>query len=1652
MKRRRSRGAVVVVVLLALAAVVYAFRSPITVFALTKGLGAATGTSVSLGRLSTHSGHAVLTDVRISAHKEQLAFLPRVDVNYDLHDLLPGSKHLYGLHAITVYHPQITVVHNPDGTYNLPHLGTGGPARPGGTPMNFTMRVVDGTVAVIDNTRLDPKARRLSIQGVNVAANVNTAAQTRYRASMAYVDGGVRYPIDGHGTIDNTIGLNYQRWTATHVPLPQLVNYALNNANLRLRAGFLDNLDARYYGKIAATAYLRGGRVSMQGVSAPIENVHGPIDVTSAGLTTPHIDATIAGAPIHVNGAIYDLSKPHFRLLVHARGDVARLKHLTTAAARLPLRGTISLALLVEGAVKTPLALILTHSPAIDYRAMPLRDPNGFIAFDGKTASIVNFGVRYGGFTLGARGRMALVKEPNALEAVAIVHGPSREVPYASSLFPGLTLNGTILATADTLKRIDTHGVLDGSGAGSLTSAFSVASNGVGSVRLVLRQAQHDTTARPALDAKIALDHPHNAMNALVQANGFTISPATGSTLPGLPVKAMPAVSGTITGDVFASRQNEALGLLGNVDVRNTQYGRIAIASADARFGGAPGNVRVAYLNANGNFGNVRASGTIAGTNHLALEGSYSGSLAQISQIAGGTLPAQGLVNAPIALVYNGDNSVAQIHDAQFSGAAIRGVPLSGLSATIALRQAQGDRAPDITVYAARAQVAHGGTAIAQGSIGNGGRLAFSVSQFPVANGYADAAGTAAGSLRQPDVNGALLLSNARYLNYPIGGAAAFTYSGGTAQVRDAMIGAGPALVAADGTVWPNYDLNARASGLFSYSEFQGSVDANVHIAGSGSTPVIAGTIDAPEGNVHGLAFRNMHATVNGTPRDMRIGNGSVAIGSTALAFDAAVAPGSVDAALNAPRADLSDFNDYFDSGDTLAGNGRLALSVAMTPFSLSSSGNVALHNVRFRRFEIGQTVANWNTSGRSTSVVASVGGTHGAAHIAGTIVPASKTINLNATARNIDLNNWLPLLGYNAPVTGYIDADAVLRGRYPAIAMNARANLRDGTVGRVYIQRATVAADALNGRGHITQAVVQVPYLLAQGSGTFGLHRGDPLALAVRATSPDVGKLMETFSGKPNQVAGALDTTMRVNGTATDPRVNDRLALTQLRYAKLIVPKVQANVNVDKRRVALTQGVVTLSKGTVTASGDAPLHTSATAPIALTLAANGVNLSDFEALLPHGTTIAGALDGALHVGGTMRSPMLTGSMALRKGYFVGPIDQNPVSAMNADLLFSGSKFALNNVHANVGGGTLAMNGTASVPTLRDLKAVTFDSTIVANNAQVNSPQYFRGKFNANIHAFRPAGGIPTIAGTVDIPSARVPLTAFWNPHAPKTPPHAPLQLGFDMTATVGHDVRVQSPNVDVGAEGSVHVLGTIAHPMLQGKVASTGGTVDFLRRFDIQQAFVAFDPANGFWPTINAIADTQVNNPLTYIQMHVTGLAPNNMQLGLLSDPSYNRSQILALLAGFGGSPNSATGGFTLAGAAQNLALGQANTLLTRDLFEPLDVGLGNALGLQNLQISDDFTSGFGVNAVKAFGKHITAVFAENLGEPKEQSLSIEAHHGQSTAFDLMLYSVQDPPLTGFLSQNSNPFKFNEINNSTTMGAVSGTNGFSLLWEKKFH
>jgi len=1668
----RSGRGVAAVIAFIVAAALFAGRSTLAAALIPRIIGAATGTSVTFAQIRLHAAHAEFTGITVTSRRgQQIAFVPRADLVYDLHDLLPGSRHRFGLHALTIYDPQIWIVHNRDGSYNLPAQAKRAASPRAASPLDFTARILNGRVSVVDYTRVHADARHLYLDAVNVDAAVNTAAVTQYTASAAYREGSRRYPIAGNGTIDNRSGLNLQHWAAARVPLPRLVNYGTNNPSLHMLGGALESVDLWYYGKFAGTAAVRGVKVAMAQLRTPLRNGTGSIDVGSDALTTSGFTADLNGIPVHVEGGVTNLAHPQLRFSIFGRGEIARITGAAAQTARLPVRGPVDFNVLAEGTAKSPVTLIALRSPQLDYHGTLLDAPRVMAAFDGHEADVIGATLRYRGLELGGRGRFALQRQPHAVEMIAGVAGPSAGLPFASGVVSPMTLRGSVLATADDLRRIDTLGVLEGNGAQHLAGSFHVNSAGVGNVAPL----EIDEPGR-SLYAQVALDHPHGAMGALVHARNFNV--------------AMRGASATVDGDMYAQQRGRLLGMLGSADLSNAKYGRIDVRHARARFGGTVGDVRVASLDASGAFGSVSAQGSISGTNHLALEGHYSGSLAALSQIAG-NLPATGRVNAPIALVYDGGRAVAQIRDARFADAAVRGVPIRAMSATIVTQ------GKNVSIYAARAAIASHARAAVAGTLGRG--MAVSVTDLdmrslngagvPLQSGRADAGALIRGPLNAPDVSGALLLRDAAYRGDPLDAQTAIAYSGSTLRLNGGVVGFGPALATVEGSIsgvrmggpmTPAYDLDATmragdAHALIALSapslnrqSIEGSVDAALHVGGAGSVPVLAGAVAVPEGSLHGLAFRDMRATIAGTPQNLRIGTGRVAIGSTDVAFWAAAGRSAMRAGIDAPRADLADFNDYFDTGDTLAGHGSVALTLEKAGDSIASGGNVALNGVRFKRYDIGGANAIWSTRGRTIAIDAGVGGEAGRAALNGTVtLPNSSDplalaggadANLDATVSNLDLASWMPMLGYNAPVTGKLDANASVRGRFPDETIAARADLYRGTVGRIALEQAHVALTARKGRGTIDQAIVRIPNLVANGSGTFGLHAADPIDVALRAQSPDVGALMKTVSGKPQPVSGALDTTLRVQGTRADPHLTDSLALTSLRYRTLTIPRVSAAIDATRTRISLRNGLVQFARGSIAASGDVPIAMTphvrldpADKPVRLLLAANNVDFSAFESALPKGTHLAGTMAGSILVAGTIDNPQLDGKIAVRNGYFVGPMDQNPISKMNGALVFSGTTVALQALHANAGGGTIDVNAAARVPNVRDIRAASFTAAIVARGAQFNSPQYFRGKVDANVTASRSPGAPAALAGTVTIPSARIPLTAFWNPRAPAGPARKLPPVALNVTANTGNDVRVQSSNVDVGAQGSVTVGGNLASPTLKGNFVSTGGTVSFFRTFSIEDAAVHFDPSNGIMPFVNATATTDVNQ--TYIALNVNGLAPSNMHLQFTSDPPYDSQQIMGLLAGVGepsGPALAGAGNFSANSAVENLASGEINTFFTRQMLEPLSAELGNALGLQNLQLTDDFHSGFGLNAAKAFGKHITVVYNESMGQPQRESLSIEAHRGESTAFDLLFYQVQSPSVLAF-TQNTNMFAFDSGAAAMVNVPNLGTNGTSFLYEHKF-
>jgi len=1491
--------------------------------------------NVSFGRVMLTTQSAELDGARVlSTQGEPIATVDRVTIAYGLRDLLPGSKRLFGLRSVTVYSPRLTLVRHRDGTYNVPIPQLPAPSGRQGTPVVAAVRVVDGSISLVDERRPAASNSRLYATNINVNADVSTAARSTYSVALGYGEGAGRlYPVRGRGQIDAHAGSMDQHWTASAVPISGAVDFMLDSPTLSLRAGTLHQIDARYFTlptenastpHLAVSAMLEGGRIAIQGLSQTVEGVRGPVDAYEDGLLTPQLDATLARVPVRVGGGIYELRHPHIRMAVRGSGDLARLRTAFTAAHRLPVSGPLDFTVLVAGDATQPMTWIDLKSPRVVYASTPVERVKALVGFDGREADIVSFDAAYRGAELSARGRASLHKAPGAIDLMLALRAPPGSVPYAGDLLPNLPLRAFATATADDPTAIGARGVLWGSDSTQRAEAlFDVDQRGVGTVGPL-----RISGSRGTLYARVALDRRHDLALGLVRARGLSL----------------PKARAVADADFFGGRTAGGIAADG--------AGRVASA-----------------------WGGATAAGTIAMQNG-ALEGAVTGTA---------------------------DNAAS-------FGAIVGGTPSS------------------------------------------------------------------------PRVSGTVAVADGRYRDFDVSGTAGIAYADGTLRVHDAALMLGPAFVGVSGAVRglsiggtpvPRYDLSAqvqtsdagrllaavqpRTAGLVT-----GSVDADVRIGGQAAAPAINGTFDAPEGSVNGLALRDLKGTVRGNPAAITVTDASVRVGTSALGFDANVAGKTTHVTVNGPQTDLADFNDFFDTGDTLSGVGAMKLQATLQGEQVTAtSGTAEFARARYRRLDLGTVAARWQNKGDVVHASMQSGGKSGNIGVTGTVATSSRTVNLNGTASGLDLAMWLPMLDIPAPVTGKLDARAHIAGRYPDLAMNVHAEVFNGTLARLPVERFEITASAAHGRGTISSAVLSVPSLTTQVSGGFGLRASDPLALVVHTTSPDVGAFMVAATGKNLQVSGALDSTLRINGTRNDPRLSDTVTLQSVRYQSLTIPRIAGTVDVTHRAASVRYGEVDLEKGKATFSAVVPVEVTSSAirpgsgPITASLVADDVELSNFNSLLPKGAQIGGRVDGQLAGTGTMSVPQLSGSLRLSAGSFRAPEQKSPLTGIGADLTFSGNQAHLQSSTA-LGGGTLSLAGTASFANLSRPAETTANLVLAAQNARLDLSPYFRGNVNGNVTLARSPVTGAVAGGDVTLSQSRISLGAFLghkNGGSDSSPMPALSFSGLKVTAD--RDVRVQDANVDVGATGSVTVDGTLAAPKLTGTFDSTGGTLSFYRTFTIERAQVAFSPSSGFIPDVNAKATTFITNPDTAIGLQVTGPA-TSMQLALSSQPEYSRQQILGLLVGaqqFGAvqGVQSTGGAFSLSSAAANVALGQLDTLFTRNLLQPLSSSMAEALGFTNVTLTAGVQSGLGVSAVKAFGKNVNAIFAQTFGYPRIQSITLDAHPSVATGLRLTAFTATGPTLLSLQQPVPVTAGTLNVNPLTSLPVITGNNGITFAFQRKF-
>ncbi len=1744
-KRIGAVAAAMLIVLLTLAAI---YHNGAVRFALSSIVPLATGYDVSVDDVRLQAHHGALVGVHVSRHGQRVLDAARIDLYYDLRELLPGSKHRFGLTAIAIDRPHITIVHNQNGTYNIaiPKAVSGGTRRRGvnGVPLDFTVRVRDASAALIDEYRFYKESRRQRVDRIDVDLSIDSAVETHYKATGFLEDTGAQ-PFRIAGTINYVDGYALHHVHVRAIPITAIGNYFINSTAARILGGTVRNFDlhAWAYGvgpnsnaayHLSGSGYLADGMMNVKSLDSPIAHINGVINVFDSGFAAPRATAIVGHIPIVFAGGIFDFAHPQFRLGVDGRGDLRNLGEVARFAANLPIHGGVRIHALVEGDISDPVLMIGYGGKLFNYGAVPIQNPRGVVALYRNKLIVLPFHATYDGMHLHLQGMLQLGKQVQSTLALHAI-GPSSRMPYLSGLVTDQPVaTEALLQGTDVL--FDARGYLVSLVQPENVNGFyDINRRGVGTFGPI---SVNDGRGG-SLVAGFSLDRPNGNSAFWASVHGMRLHQAVPLKMPGVNVPELPPIDAHIAeANVAGAGSARGVVIGGSVYMSPATIAGVPFDTISARFAGPFAASRISSVHADGPWGSFDGNGTFA-PNLIVARGGYSGTFEGLRTFLGG-FPVQGAISGPMAIAIAQGKIFVQAQNAQLRNANMHGIPISEISGTMAYDNGI------LRVYSAQAHAA-GGTVVAAGSFATqpsavSTRLTLATTTLdaaqamrgfgvPISGGNLRAVGGIAPGKAIPDVDAGVVLHGGRAAGFgPFAASSEIAIKDDALHVRDTVAAIGQTYAHVNGTMSglaggaPAYDIAAAVpvGDIGAMSQLvtvpthnaEGSFGGQFVIGGSGVNPHVSGTLEVPVGSLNGLGFADARADIDASRTAVAIRHGFVRVGSTQADFSAAVSKTDLAFSMRSPRADLSDFNDYFDTGDTLAGTGAVAVSFSHFDRLTYTSGDVDIQGFRYRRFPIGDTMADWASLRNVVQGNVNIGGEHGRLRAAGTVAlsPASQLAKLivgsrydiRGTLSDFDLTTWLPALGFaQLPITGRIDGTAQVRGSYPHIGVSGNASLQNGTVGPVAIEKAQLTAhSAAHDRIDVTNVLVTLPALQATGSGSFGLSAAAPMNFQVHAVTDDLPRLVAQVSKKSFDVRGHIESTLSVEGSFGAPRVSAGVDASNLDVYGLSIPSFVGMVQLHRSSIVVRNAELGLAHGRVTIAGSLPLQMRpfsfgpASAPIAMDVSASDVDLTPFGALLGNGTKIGGVLTGHLGVSGTAGNPRMFGQVSASGATYVSALEVTPITQTVAQLTFEGTHATLDRVHAVLGRGTIDGSGSLNFGGGISGGPLGYALALRARGAQISMPLFGSGTFDSTISLDRTPGRLALLKGNAALSDTVISFNSLLalgggTPGSKSAGP--PFNLAFDLGVTAGRNVHVRSGGVglfglDISGQGHAHLGGTLQKPTMSGQFNSAGGTLTLIdRAFKVQEGRVTFNPANGALPDIYAVATTTVTNPdpntqrnptgSTQVTARVSGTVPQ-VNIDLSSSPGgYTKEQLIALLLPL----NSLAGPIQFTDTGVILSQGQlagapapGTGAALPNIFEVRQNGtvtIGQeAFSILNAQFASGLLAPLETALSSTLGLsdvNLTVDYGGNLGISLRRPLSGDFYAVYGTTFGVPIrqtYGFAYQPnaftsaqFTMFFQQGPTPLFLSpgqvlSTNSRATAGqAVQGTSGFTFLFQRLF-
>jgi len=519
-----------------------------------------------------------------------------------------------------------------------------------------------------------------------------------------------------------------------------------------------------------------------------------------------------------------------------------------------------------------------------------------------------------------------------------------------------------------------------------------------------------------------------------------------------------------------------------------------------------------------------------------------------------------------------------------------------------------------------------------------------------------------------------------------------------------------------------------------------------------------------------------------------------------------------------------------------------------------------------------------------------------GAAKVQITYEPTSRHYDVNGTLRDLTPSKLQTNDNTLAGIQGTISADfsgngtldnPQLKATLQSASLEIRGEAVKNTQAQLTLQdqKAQFALTSLVVGNSIT------------AKGTVALTGDYPATINLDTGSLDIGPLLQSYASAATGLKGNLE----VHATATGP-----LKLPRQIQAHLEIPKLQLTgknltvANTRPIRMEYAQGTVKILdadlKGPNTelaATGSLPLQGSGP----LDLSAKG-NL-DFKLLegFVSDAIAAGHANMQVSLRGTRERPDISGKVEIANVAFSSDSLPVGIESLNGSATLQGKRIQIDKLSGMAGGGEVTVGGTVD---LGDKPA--YALTLSAQSARIHQ-NGVRAVLDTDLN-FNGNGGTQTLAGRVvvrrlnfeqgsDLDSIIVQLAGD---DTVSTPSPFEKKIKLNVSVQSEQELGLASSQLSVSGAANLQVIGTLAQPVVLGRVALTGGEVFFLsKRFTLQSGTIVFANTARTNPILNLDVGATVEQ--YDITIHLSG-PMDKLKTTYTSQPSLASSDIINLLA----------------------------------------------------------------------------------------------------------------------------------------------------------